>query len=105
MTKASTWQIASPKIQLLLQSTVMYERGMQIRPAEMSVTAKFKTNILAGTRRMTFFVATEMTTIELPPKATNEINIIGMAFPTEDQVTEGVEESIIVWLKHNLAKY
>ena len=54
---------------------------------------------------MTFFVATEMTTIELPPKATNEINIIGMAFPTEDQVTEGVEESFIVWLKHNLAKY
>ena len=72
---------------------------MQGRAAAMSVTAKFRTNKLAGTRRMALFVATEITTRELPLKASIEMHIIGMAFPTDDHVTLGAVESAIVWQK------
>ena len=72
---------------------------MQVRAAVMSVTAKFRTNKLAGTRRMALFVATDITTRELPLKASIELHIIGTAFPTDDNVTFEAVVSSILWRK------
>lgn len=61
-----------------------------------SVAAKFMTNKLAGTLRIPLVLAIEMRTRELPPIASIEIHIIGMAFPIDDHVMLIAVESFIV---------